>query len=108
MDAKQFDDLVAKLAKTANRRTTVRGMVGGLIAGAAAVEVSSAPAPQGPCRAQGDKCSRHRDCCTNYCNPDNKRCRCRRNGESCTADSDCCSRSSQGLMCLSGVCGFPS
>lgn len=108
MDPKHFDDLVAKLAKTTDRRTTVRGIVGGVIAGAAAVEVSSAPEPKGACKPERDRCKRHSDCCTNYCNPDNKRCRCRRAGEQCTADADCCSRREQGMSCIGQICGYPS
>ena len=65
---------------------------------------------EGPCGNGGPKanrCRRHRDCCTNYCHPRQKRCRCRRRGQTCTSNRNCCRRRGQRLVCRGGRCRPP-
>lgn len=57
---------------------------------------------QGPCGNGGpraNRCRRHRDCCTGYCNKKIGRCRCRQRGQTCRNHRSCCSGRGQALTC---------
>ena len=88
------------------------------LAGAAATTASAAagektgrrkksrPEPTGPCgngSAKANKCNRNSDCCTGYCDTNN-RCRCFHVGDACAEDINCCST----LVCDDGTCVNPS
>lgn len=60
---------------------------------------------QGPCgeNPEINKCSRNRDCCTEFCDREIKRCRYKALGETCTSDQQC--RGSR--RCIDDACTLP-
>lgn len=106
MDNKRFDDLAKKLASTANRRSTLKGMLGAGVASAVALvtgkdadaqEVSAAD-----CIANNKVCGKGekapcKKCCSGFSEKPRankaERCRCRPNGNAANRNrpGQCCS-----------------
>ena len=83
MDSKQFDELVARLASTANRRSAVKGVLGGTLASVGVTSVGSADKKKcedkknkARCNGKCKNINNHRRCgsCNNRCRRD-ERCR---------------------------------
>ncbi|MFM9105194.1 MAG: right-handed parallel beta-helix repeat-containing protein, partial [Chloroflexota bacterium] len=119
MEQPAFDGIARALASGASRRAGVRTAVAavvGALAGRAAI-TEAAPGKDGkaarsgkggtlggrmpasekrPCgpKASENRCTRHKDCCTNYCQPGRKgkpgRCRCIKPGKACANGQTCC------------------
>lgn len=62
-------------------------------------------AVEGPCTddPEQNKCTKNRDCCTDYCDRDIRRCRYKALGETCNSDRQC--RGSR--LCIDAVCTLP-
>ncbi|MFM9108899.1 MAG: hypothetical protein ACKOWF_19610 [Chloroflexota bacterium] len=67
------------------------------------------PGAEGPCgdgSIDQNRCKKHKDCCTGYCQRKHKgkngesRCRCKQAGRPCTENRNCCNES-----CVDGFCG---
>lgn len=98
MDSSKFDALIRRFGHI-TRRTSLKAPVLGLLGlalpalDAPAAEARRGPRAQGPCGNRGPKanrCRRHRQCCTGYCNKKIGRCRCRKRGQTCTSQANCC------------------
>jgi len=102
MDGRDFDTLTRALGSALSRRAVVPGLLAALVPAAltpAAVEGKRRRRvkAKGPCGDRGpvaNRCQRHSDCCTGYCNKKAGRvygrCRCRRQGQTCRKNRDCC------------------
>lgn len=114
MDDCRFDNLTRMLGGMQDRRSSLR-----TLAGAGVALISLARADLGlavdddvlieGCRLTGERCSKHKQCCSNKCdrkrrkkrghdagdknhrrNKNDGECRCSRNGKHCTKDAACC------------------
>jgi hypothetical protein len=89
MDQEYFGRLTRLVAAAPDRRTALRVLVAGTAAAVApgvggrwaAAEVTPAGQIIKGCRLPGQRCSGHKNCCTNRCA--NKQCRCIHKGGSC-------------------------
>lgn len=129
LDAHRFDSLTRTLS-TAGTRRALSGLLATLLGVLALTRPGSAleaeakkkrrkkAEVEGPCGDGGGKanrCRKHRQCCTGYCNQRKKkrkngkrrkvagRCRCRKDGQSCADDINCCPKQT-GRSCIEGTC----
>jgi hypothetical protein len=93
MDQDCFGILTRQVAFAPSRRAVVRLLAAGAAAAmvpvlgdrlAAAQSVTPAGQIINGCRLVGQRCSGHKNCCSNHCA--NKRCRCLNRGASCLRD----------------------
>jgi hypothetical protein len=128
MDHGSFDRVARLLAGGATRRSGLRALVGAMFGGPVAVaavaadaeaakkerrgaetrggedEVDAEKRPCGP-KARDNRCRKHKDCCTKYCQkPKGKakigRCRCIKPGKKCKGKQKCCG----GAICQNRKC----
>jgi hypothetical protein len=97
MDGSRFDYLTRKLGSTRRQALTATALgLLGVAVPAVAPEAAADPRPpaaHGPCGDRGPKanrCQRHNQCCTGYCNKKIGRCRCRKRGQTCKSQASCC------------------
>jgi len=76
VDNKRFDDIAKSIASLASRRSVVKGMVGGAIAGVVGLRESYAAGM----RSAGQICRKNEDCASKTCGPKDttgrRRCTC--------------------------------
>ncbi len=88
MDADRFDTLARSLHALTTRRTALVAGVSAALATLLGMENAA-----GACKAQGAKCKKAGNCCSNYCrkfSKKKKKCWCKRLGETCASASTCC------------------
>jgi hypothetical protein len=103
VDGQRFDSLVQALGTAPNRRKLIK-----VLAGTAAAGITKLITPSisgaAVCRAPGEICRKHGDCCTNSCGPKDttgrQRCQCR-TATDCPIPSNKCLKAT----CSGGVCG---
>ena len=91
MDNRHFDALARAVAGGASRRSILRGLLGGALAGVPALGGGREAAAG--CFKQGRRCRYDRQCCSGLCNAYFGRCTdaCGPPNANCSEADDCCS-----------------
>jgi len=108
MDKNRFDDLAKAMARGASRRDVLRGMLGGVAAGAAITVMPEMVGAQDTCAGSGEACEMvEGSCCEPYtcfeaiCDIPRG---CVGEGLTCVDDFPCCD--DEGLSCVDGFCAL--
>src|SRR5680860_580722 len=106
MDRDRFDNLAKAMARGVSRRDVLRGMLGGVAAGAAITVMPKLAIAQDTCAGSGDECEMvEGSCCSPYtcfeaiCGIPRG---CVGEDLPCVDDYPCCE--DEGLSCVDGVC----
>jgi hypothetical protein len=100
MDGRRFDEISRSLANPRSRRGMVKGIAGGVLAGALSL-VGAGDVTARKCRDAGKNCKSDTECCSRYCDP---------NTYSCAATppvATCDPACPPGASCLGGECFCP-
>jgi hypothetical protein len=101
MDRKQFEELSRSLANAGDRRSALKILAAGLVAGiggqrlAAAAEVDEAGIPIVSCKVPGQLCQKDKACCSG---------RCKDGICTCLSKRSRCWEPAEGALCCSGRC----
>jgi hypothetical protein len=127
MDAQRFDTLTKTLSASGSRRGALAALLAGTLGLLGLPETTAGrmkqrhrqrheqgrntdqdkAAAEGPCgngSGKANACTRHRQCCTGYCDKKRGRCRCRGLGKSCRESRNCCTTHGQPMTCQGGRC----